>query len=462
MNTYDTPSDLPTIHRWAGTRSSRRNLLRGATGIAAAAALSRVVPVSGFAHAPQLSGKITVGFDGSNPTVVKVIQAAAASVKASAPGAEIELQPAPAGNFQTQIFLALSAGRAPDVFVLTGLGIGELGAAGFLAPLDPFLQTWDGWAQYPKVVRDGIAFQGKTFAIPYVLDTHFLYYRKDLLARAGLPREWQPRVPDDILAAAKAIKRAVPEAMPYGLYAGATGGNGTAVRGFMPLVTAFGGTLTDAQGRWIIDSPAIRAALAYYQAAYQTDKTVPLQAMTDANPAKMLKSALGTGELGLLYEGSWSYGDWETANATTAHEQIGFVNFPMALGDKTFAIGGIGNSWYMNAKAQNKALAWALIAAANTPAAQVTLNTASPHIPPRRDAAADPAFQRTPFLQAMVASIDRLRVMPPDPSYRRLITVIQNATGIVATGEATPEEAIKRYAEEMTNILGKDRVVSQP
>jgi multiple sugar transport system substrate-binding protein len=441
---------------------SRRTVFRGAAGLAGAATLGGGIGSARPARAQGLTGKITVGFEGSNAALATLMDSVAAAVKVANPAVEIELQPAPGGNYQTQLFLALSAGRAPDVFVITGLGIGELGAAGFLAPLDGYLAGWDGWPEYPETVRKAITYQDTIFGLPYVLDTHFLYYRQDLFERAGLPRVWQPSTPDDILAAARQLKSALPEVMAYGLYAGANGGNSTAVRGFLPLVYAYGGSLTDETGKWIIDSCAIRSALAYYQTAYQVDQTVPEQAMTAANPSSMLRQAFATGELAMIYDGSWVYGDWEAAVPEIAREQTGFVLFPTADGRPPFAVGGLGNTWYINAKAGQKDLAWTFVAAANAPEALVAVNSVSPHIPPRMDAATDPAFQASPFLSAMVGTLDDLVIAAPDPSYRQLIGVIQNATGVVAAGEGGPEEAATRYADEMTRILGKDRVVKRP
>jgi hypothetical protein len=50
----------------------------------------------------------------------------------------------------------------------------------------------------------------------------------------------------------------------------------------------------------------------------------------------------------------------------------------------------------------------------------------------------------------------------PDRSFLQLVGIIQNATGLIATGEATPDEAATRYAEELTRVLGADNVVAQP
>jgi multiple sugar transport system substrate-binding protein len=444
----------------ASHQPSRRQMLRGMLAIGIGQALAMRQP--GWARAAQLSGKITVGYEDPVGVLQPQIDLAVQAVTSAHPNVEIELRKAPGGNFATQIFLALSTRRAPDVFLLNSLGIGELAAAGFLAPLDPYLATWDGWAQYPEMIKQALTFGGHVWALPFVLDTHFLYYRKDLFERAGLPREWQPATPEDILAAARQVKERLPDVVPYALYAGANGGNGTATRGLLPLIYAYGGAMQDEQGKWIIDSCPLRKALRYYEIAYQVDRTVPQQVMTAADPIKTMRELFIQGGLAIVFEGSWTYGDWERADPDTTYREIGYRLFPAADGRPPFTIGGLGNAWYMNALTKNPDLAWAFIAAMNTREAQIALNIADLHIPPRADAAADPAFQATEFRKAMIASIEAIRIAPPDPAYRQLVGIVQNGTGLVASGEATADEALERYADELTRVLGADNVVKQP
>jgi multiple sugar transport system substrate-binding protein len=125
-------------------------------------------------------------------------------------------------------------------------------------------------------------------------------------------------------------------------------------------------------------------------------------------------------------------------------------------------VGGTGNSWFINNQAENKDLAWEFITEFNSVANQVAINVEDPHIPARADAAADPAFQETSFLSAMVGTSDSLLLTAPDRSFLQLVGIIQNATGLIATGEANPDEAATRYAEELTRVLGADNVVAQP
>lgn len=443
-----------------GAPFDRRRLLQGAALGGAGLLLAR--PERSWAQDGSLSGSITIGYEGAATGVIPYIEATAKAIQDANPDAKITLQPSPGGNYATQIILQLNSGRAPDLFLLVGVALAELGAADLIAPLDDYVSAWDGWAQYPELLKESQSYDDSVWAVPYLMDTHFLYYNKDLIEKAGLPRDWTPATPDEILDAALAIKNADDSVIPYALYAGANGGNGTVTRGFVPLVYANGGQLKDADGKFIIDSCAIRAALDYYYRAYQTDKTVPQEVMTSPQPAGAMRQAMLDGELGILYEGSWVYGGWEDSDPDFTNDKVGFVMFPGTGDVKPFAVGGTGNSWFINNQAKDKDLAWAFIEAFNSVDNQVKINVEDPHIPARKDAAADPAFQATPFLQAMVGSADSLLLTAPDRSFLQLVGIVQNATGLIATGEATPDEAATRYAEELTRVLGEDNVVSQP
>jgi multiple sugar transport system substrate-binding protein len=437
---------------------SRRNLMTGTV----TSGLGTILLGRNASHAQELSGNLTVGYDGSNRGIEPFIEAAADTLRSNHPDLKIELQPSPGGNYTTQIVLQLNGGRAPDIFLQLGVATAELAGAGFLANLDNYVANWEGWAQYTDKLREACTYDGSVWTIPYLVDTHFLYYRKDIFQKAGLPQDWQPADSDEIIAFANVIKATDSEVIPYALYAGANGGNGTVSRGFIPLVYAAGGDLQDENGLWIIDSCAIRYALDYYEKAYQTDQVVPQDVMSGSSPSTAMRAAMGNGELGILYEGCWAYRPWIEEEPEETKAEIGLAQFPINASDSTFAIGGTGNSWYMNAKASNPDAAWAFIEEFNTQANQVIMNVADPHIPARIDAAEDPAFQATEFLREMVATSDSLLLAAPDPSFRALIGIIQNATGLVASGEATPDEAALRYAEELTRVLGEDNVVSQP
>jgi multiple sugar transport system substrate-binding protein len=439
--------------------STRRSVLLGTAGFAAAGATNVIGRRSAGAAQGQ-STELRIGYEGTNTQIVPFIESAVAAVEEAHPGVSFTLEPSPGGNYIVQLGLQLFSGRAPDLFLVLGLGAGELANGEFVLGLDDYVAEWEGWEHYFDAAKQGVSHDGTVWGVPYSLESSFLYYRRDLFERAGLPRDWQPSTPDDILEAAAILKEEMPEAMPYALYAGANGELGTAAD-FMTLLTAYGGTLTDEQGRWFIDSCLIQATLRYYNEVYQVDQSVPQSVMTDVSPIETMPRALGEGSLGMLYEQSWRYQQWHEQNPEETEEEIGFALFPRADGESHFALSAVADCWFINRRCENPDLAWAFIEAFNSREQQVEVNRDKLRIPARMDAAGDPAFQETPFQRVMIDVAPLLVVPPPEPTYRQLVRIVQNATGLVATGEADPVGALARYSEELVRVLGTENVVAE-
>jgi len=154
------------------------------------------------AQAQELSGTVRIGYESTNEITVPYIEATAAALQAANPGLSIELEPSSGGNYIIQLVLQLTMGGAPDVILLAGPVLGELAEAGHIAPLDDYVAAWDGWQQYPDRFKSMVTYNGSVWSVPHSFDTHFLFYRRDIFVQAGLPVDWRPSSPDDILEAA--------------------------------------------------------------------------------------------------------------------------------------------------------------------------------------------------------------------------------------------------------------------
>jgi multiple sugar transport system substrate-binding protein len=409
-----------------------------------------------------VTGEITVSYPDELGRKPPYVDKAAEAVRTANPEAtvNVDLQKIGSDDFYTKLLLALDAGDAPDVFHVGGDAIGELADAGYIAPLDEFTAKWEDFQYCPDSVRSGVTYKGQLWAIPYGLDTRFLYFRRDRLQEAGLPADWQPANVQGIIDAAVAVKNAG-KAIPYALYAGQASGGGAADHGFVPLVWAYGGEVITADGKWVGKSPAILKALTYYQEAYKTDQLVPEEILTMTKPWTAMREKLGKGELGLLFEGGWVYGGWYNADKTATEANVGYLLHPTESGGPSFTIGGPGTCWYINAASENKELAWEFIKAFNNRDTVSQLNIEDPHPVARTDSAELPEFKALKFLVDSTESLKQAKFVPPDPNYGKVQTAIQAATGRVASGEASPEEAASRYADDLVRAIGDDFVVTQ-
>ena len=423
-------------------------------------------PAGGSAGAPPSSGGVTGTINVSYPDEAglkpKDVEQAAAAVKKQFSGADvkIDLQKVGDDDYYTKLLLALDSGNGPDVFHVGGSSIGELVDASYIEPLDDYVSQWADWAQYPDAVKGGVTYKKSVWAIPYGLDMRWLYYRKDDLQKAGLPADWQPANVQGILDAATAVKGANEAGvLPYALYAGPAGSSGTADHAFVPLLWAYGGELQDSGGKWIGDSPATRKVMAYYQKAYAG--LSPKEIQTSTKPWTAMREKLGNGGLALLFEGGWVYGGWASKDKPGTEKNVGYVLHPTETGGPSFTVGGPGTCWYISSRSANKQGAWEFIKAMNTAEIVGKLNAEDPHPVARKDAAEVAEFKSDPYLVASTAALAKAKFTAPDPGYSKVIEAIQKATARVAAGELGPDDAAKRYTDDLTQALGADKVTSQ-
>ena len=408
-----------------------------------------------------ITGTINVSYPDEAGLKPKYVEQAAAAVKAQFSGADvkIDLQKVGDDDYYTKLLLALDSGNGPDVFHVGGSSIGELADASYIEPLDDYVSQWSDWSQYPDAVKSGVTYKGSVWAIPYGLDMRWLYYRKDDLQKAGLAPDWQPANVQGILDAATAVKNAnEPNVLPYALYAGPAGSSGTADHAFVPLLWAYGGELQDASGKWIGDSPATRKVMAYYQKAY--DGLSPKEILTSTKPWTAMREKLGNGGLALLFEGGWVYGGWTSKDKAATEQNIGYVLHPTESGGPSFTIGGPGTCWYVSSRSPNKQGAWEFIKAMNSAEIVGKLNAEDPHPVARKDAADVAEFKASKYNLDATAALEKAKFVPPDPGYSKVIEAIQKATARVAVGELGPDDAAKRYADDLAQALGADKVTS--
>jgi len=409
-----------------------------------------------------VTGTVNVSYPDEAGLKPKYVEQAAAALKAQYSGVDvkIDLQKVGDDDYYTKLLLALDSGTGPDVFHVGGSSIGELAEASYIEPLDNYVSQWADWSQYPDSVKSGVTYKGSIWAIPYGLDMRWLYFRKDDLQKAGLPADWQPANVQGILDAATAVKNAnESNVIPYALYAGPAGSSGTADHAFVPLLWAYGGELQDSSGKWIGDSPATRKVMAYYQKAYSG--LSPKEILTSTKPWTAMREKLGKGQLALLFEGGWVYGGWASADKAGTEQNVGYVLHPTETGGPSFTIGGPGTCWYISARSANKQAAWEFIKAMNTAEIVGKLNAEDPHPVARKDAADIPEYKASKYNLDATAALAKAKFVPPDPGYSKVIEAIQKATARVAAGELGPDDAAKRYTDDLTQALGADKVTSQ-
>jgi multiple sugar transport system substrate-binding protein len=113
-------------------------------------------------------------------TKVDFVETAVKNFEQKNPGAKVKITWYQKKPLYSALKVALSAGKAPDIFY-TEVDQTEYIDNNFLLPLDDLLN----WENIEPWARESWMFNGKTYGFPLETQTIELYYNKDLLAKLG-------------------------------------------------------------------------------------------------------------------------------------------------------------------------------------------------------------------------------------------------------------------------------------
>jgi multiple sugar transport system substrate-binding protein len=283
-------------------------------------------------------------------------------LKKDMPGATLQLEPIHGGydDFLTKLSLMLSnSSTAPDIIQIPGPEVAQWQASGLLAPLDKYLATSSWWNQFVPAIQKEGEIGGKTYYISQGDNTNALLYDKTIFAKAGLPADWQPKTWEDILDAARAIKKADPSVWPIWLLTGtAQGSEGVVLGSGNLLVTSSTPEAQDpATGKWIADSKGLREVINFYKTASAEGLLAPPSEILDPNGPGIVGAFPAKHKVGITFGGNYVPQLWNTticgpcwpAGAT----EIGFAPIPTVNGQAP-GVGGTLSSWGLSMNASSK------------------------------------------------------------------------------------------------------------
>ena len=368
----------------------------------------------------------------------------------------------PTEGYTDQLLLDFSAGVGPDVFSVSADFLPDLVGAEVIMPLDDLLAEWDGWENFPQGMKEMPAYNGATYSVMYNTDTRILFYRSDILEAAGVELPFEPTSWEEIFAAAEQIKQNVPDVIPMEVESGTIWGEGTTIDGFFMLFRGAGGTLLDTtDNKWIVESPAMLDAFAFYERMFGEEYSAAEPFMEPEPWVFYLQEGLSNGDVGMavvvnvvwgLYapDGGWGIENRDEVlswSPMPAREPGAAIN-----GWDYIGMGG-GWGWSMASDTDTPDLAWEFIQFMSSPESIGAYAEGVGGIPTRIDAPTDEFNEE---LATTVLPYQSFR--PAHPDYTRVSEQIQIATERIMLGEATAEEAMAMFSEAVEGIVGADNV----
>ncbi|TAN09698.1 MAG: sugar ABC transporter substrate-binding protein [Burkholderiaceae bacterium] len=254
----------------------------------------------------------------------------------------------------------LNAGsKDMDVMMYRPLQEGRLFAqSGFLADLSSDVNQdkhWN-WSDFLPATVSATTYKGKAVGVPLVTETQVIYYRKDLLQKAGLE---PPKTLDELRAAAKKISEDNPGVAGFVARSGVSVG----VTQFSSFLYSFGGDWFDKNDKSLIATPEAKAAYAYYGGMLRDYGPKPLNTSMSWPESA---AVFAQGKAAFWADASSLYKQVADPKNSQVSDQVGYAAFPAgpagahAYSATSWAIG-------INNASDNKANAWKFIAWATSP-----------------------------------------------------------------------------------------------
>ncbi|MBX3583333.1 MAG: sugar ABC transporter substrate-binding protein [Rhizobiaceae bacterium] len=308
-------------------------------------------------------------------------------------GNTVEIVNTPAAEYYSQLTLLAATDSAPDVIVINANNVSELTANGTLLPIDDFVARPGNKDKLVEGAWDNLAVDGKFYGVPITGRTLELIYNSCYLKEAGFQNP--PTTPEEFMSMAKAltVRDASNNVTRYG--ANMVNANEDPTYEMLLMWTlAFGGTLTDDEGKFLMTSEPVVKALTYMKTLY--DEGVVPRGLTETEQ----RSLFATGATAMTIDGQWQFPFIEKNNAAN-YDCYKSARHPWS-GPAT---GGTNQGLGINAKAANPEAAWAFLETAMSPAMQQIFSDYSPYIPYGVGALTPAQLEARPYLTPWAESL---------------------------------------------------------
>jgi multiple sugar transport system substrate-binding protein len=364
----------------------------------------------------------------------------------SHPGIRVKVQQVPWTAAHEKLLTAFVGDATPDVCQLGNTWIAELAALNALAPLD-------GYVAASSIVRaddyfagiwDTNRVDGTLYGVPWYVDTRLLFYRRDLLARAGFtapPRSWDEW--RTMLAAIHA--QGAPDRHAILL----------PLNEFEPLLAL--GLQQDEPllrdgGRWgNFASAGFSRALGFYLEMFERG-WAPLLA---TGAVSNVWTEFGRGRFVFYVSGPWNIG--ELRRRLPAEQQDTWMTAPLPGPDGAGASIAGGSSLVIFRASRHPEAAWRLVEFLSQPQVQRRFHALTGDLPPRRATWQDPGLAGDVQARAFREQLERVEPAPKVPEWERIANEMRLVAERAVHGELSVDQAVRELDARADRILEKRR-----
>ena len=367
----------------------------------------------------------------------------------SHPGIRVRTQPIPWSAAHEKLLTAYVGESMPDVFQLGNTWIPEMVTLGAVTPLTERIEASSSIRKddYFAGIYATNVIEGTTYAVPWYVDTRLLFYRSDLLSRAGRTtppatwNEWR-----DVMQRLKrsgegdesfAILLPIGEWEPPVIFAMELGAE----------------LLRDGNRYGNFRSPEFRRGFEFYLDLFRDALAPSGAAAHSSDPYR----DFAAGFFCFYITGPWNLGEF--ARRLPQNLQNSWTTAPMpGPQDRAPGLslaGGASLAMFRGSKHPDEA--WELIEFLSEPAQQLALYHATGDLPSRMSAWTTAGLEKDPRARAFWLQLGNVRPTPQVPEWERIAARIGQHAETAIRGLVEVDEMLTALDADADIILAKRR-----
>ncbi len=376
----------------------------------------------------------------------EVVQELVRGFEREHPGVRVRVQQIPWTAAHEKLLTAHVGRATPDIAQMGNTWIPEMVTLGALEPLEPLRRgsSVTEAGNYPGIWATNVV-DDTLYGVPWYVDTRVLFYRKDLLARAGyreMPGDWA-----GWLDAMRAIRR-LGGPGKYAIFLPMNEWPPQAILGLQQ-----GSPLVSETGYGMFRAPAFARAFDFLLALYRDSLAPPVRGTEIAN----LYQEFGRGTFAMYITGPWNLGEFRRRLPADLRDAWSTAPLPGPGGAEAGVSLAGGSSLVVFRNSPHKALAWQLIEYLSRPDQQIAFYRLTGDLPARREAWSDPALAADTAAQAFRIQLGRAVPTPMIPEWELITTRLMDQTEAAVRGGTSAQAALSALDAQVDRLLERRR-----
>ena len=364
------------------------------------------------------------------------------------PEIEVKIQGIPWTAAHEKLLTAYAGNSLPDIGQLGNTWIPEFHLLNALENLDAWLANSAAIKRenYFPGIWETNGIDSSTFGIPWYVDTRLLFYRKDILARAGYdhpPRTWA-----EWFEVSKKIKQLPGAKEKYALLLPTNEWTPFVLTGLQTgsLLLKDGNRYGDFSGEKF--SHAFSFLMQFYR-----EQLAPVGITQVTN----IYQGLAEGFFAMYITGPWNIGEFKRRLPAALQDQWMTAPMPGPEANTPGVSLAGGSSLVLFKKSPKKSAAWKLIEYLSEAPQQLEFYKITGDLPAVRAAWSDTTFTNNVYIQAFYQQLEHVAPTPMIPEWEQIAQKVQQYAEAASGAHMSTTEALRALDREVDLILEKRR-----